>query len=41
MIKIGEYLCGFLVACLMAPVLLLGLLATLPDIGHYYRIRRM
>jgi hypothetical protein len=41
MIKIGEYICGLLLALLMLPVLLLGSVLALFDIGHYIRIRNM
>jgi hypothetical protein len=41
MVKIGEYLCGFLMVLLMAPVLLVGFFVALFDLRHYVHVRHM
>ncbi len=41
MIRIGEYLCGALMVLLILPVLLIGFIMALFDVGHYLHIRHM
>jgi hypothetical protein len=36
-----NILCGLLLALLMAPIFLIGVLAAMFDLGHYLRIRKM